>query len=110
MAGNNHLAPGSILASLVNPTDAEETMAQDLKEEQSTSSGPDSTGPDLAHGIPEQQLPDGGKLVGRVGDDEVLLIRRGSDVFAIGAHCTHYHGPLADGLVVGETVRCPWHH
>jgi len=79
-------------------------MAQD-SQDQSTSSSPD-----LAHGIPEHQLPDGGKLVGRVGDDEVLLVRHGTDVFAIGAHCTHYHGPLADGLVVGETVRCPWHH
>ena len=71
---------------------------------------PDPNGPDLAHGIPEATLPDGGKLVGHVGDDEVLLVRRGADIFAIGAHCTHYHGPLVDGLVVGETVRCPWHH
>ncbi len=68
------------------------------------------SGPDLAHGIPETQIPDGGKLVGHVGDDEVLLVRRGADIFAIGAHCTHYHGPLVDGLVVDDTVRCPWHH
>ncbi len=69
-----------------------------------------SDGPDLTQGISLSTLADGGMLVGRVGDDEVLLARSGSDVFAVGAHCTHYHGPLADGLIVGDTVRCPWHH
>src|SRR6266508_3241900 len=68
------------------------------------------SGPDLAQGISDAELPDGGKLVGHVGDEEILLVRRGAEVFAIGAHCTHYHGPLVDGLVVDETVRCPWHH
>jgi apoptosis-inducing factor 3 len=68
------------------------------------------SGPDLTQSVPDAELPDGGKLVGHVGDDEVLLVRRGADVFAVGAHCTHYHGPLADGLVLGDTVRCPWHH
>jgi NADPH-dependent 2,4-dienoyl-CoA reductase/sulfur reductase-like enzyme/nitrite reductase/ring-hydroxylating ferredoxin subunit len=68
------------------------------------------TGPDLSQGIPLDQLADGKMLVGHVGGEDVLLVRRGQDVFAVGAHCTHYHGPLADGLVVGDTVRCPWHH
>src|SRR5215467_6744918 len=67
-------------------------------------------GPDLTQGIALAELADGGKLVGHVGDEEVLLVRRGNDIFAVGAHCTHYHGPLGDGLVVGDTVRCPWHH
>src|SRR5690606_39913952 len=65
---------------------------------------------DLAQGIALADLPDGGKLVGRLGDDKVLLVRRGSNVFALSASCTHYSGPLADGLVVGDTIRCPWHH
>ena len=67
-------------------------------------------GPDLTQGVPANEVPDNGMLPGHVGDDEVLLVRRGDQVFAIGAHCTHYHGPLAEGLLVGETVRCPWHH
>lgn len=67
-------------------------------------------GPDLAQGIPADRLADGGMLAGRVGDDAVLLVRRGDDFHAVGAHCSHYNGPLADGLVVGDTVRCPWHH
>jgi NADPH-dependent 2,4-dienoyl-CoA reductase/sulfur reductase-like enzyme/nitrite reductase/ring-hydroxylating ferredoxin subunit len=67
-------------------------------------------GPDLAQGIALAELPDGGKLVGHVGQEAVLLVRRGADAFAIGAQCTHYSGPLAEGLLVDETVRCPWHH
>jgi apoptosis-inducing factor 3 len=67
-------------------------------------------GPDLAEGIPSGDLAEGAMLAGHVGDDEVLLARQGGRLFALSAHCTHYHGPLADGLLVGDTVRCPWHH
>jgi NADPH-dependent 2,4-dienoyl-CoA reductase/sulfur reductase-like enzyme/nitrite reductase/ring-hydroxylating ferredoxin subunit len=67
-------------------------------------------GPDLAQGVALSELPDGGRLTGHVAGEAVLLVRRGPDVFAIGAHCTHYSGPLADGLIVDDTVRCPWHH
>lgn len=68
------------------------------------------TGPDLTLGLAQGQLADGEKVLGHVGNDAVLLVRRGTAFFAIGALCTHYHGPLAEGLVVGETIRCPWHH
>lgn len=69
-----------------------------------------SKGPDLAQGVPTETLDDGSMLAGHVGEDAVLLARRGDEFFAIGAECSHYHGPLADGLMVGDTVRCPWHH
>lgn len=65
---------------------------------------------DFAQGISLDQLPDGGKLVGHFNGEEVLLVRSGDEIFAVSPHCTHYNGPLAEGLVVGDTVRCPWHH
>src|SRR5262245_12051785 len=68
------------------------------------------TGPDLSKGVPTGDLPDGTMMAGHIGDDEVLLVRRNGTLYALSAHCTHYHGPLADGLLVGTTVRCPWHH
>jgi NADPH-dependent 2,4-dienoyl-CoA reductase/sulfur reductase-like enzyme/nitrite reductase/ring-hydroxylating ferredoxin subunit len=67
-------------------------------------------GPDLAAGIPLSDLADGAMLLGHAGGDAVLLARRGEEIFAIGATCTHYGGPLAEGLLVEDTVRCPWHH
>src|SRR5512143_3086671 len=73
--------------------------------EQSTPSGPD-----LTLGIPVSDLADGDMLQGHVAGEAVLVARRGDGYFAIGAVCTHYGGPLAEGLMVGETVRCPWHH
>src|SRR5579871_6882510 len=68
------------------------------------------TGPDFGSGIAAQDVPDGGMLLGHVGEEPVLLARRGNEFFAIGATCTHYNGPLAEGLLVDDTVRCPWHH
>src|SRR3974390_1178032 len=70
----------------------------------------DQPKPDLKNGIPLSEIPDGEKLVGTVDGEEVLLLRRGSEFFAVGAYCTHYHGPLVEGLVVDDEVRCPWHH
>src|SRR5215831_11466040 len=67
-------------------------------------------GPDLSAGIAAGDLAEGAMLTGHIGDDEVLLVRQRGRVFALSAHCTHYHGPLADGLLVDETIRCPWHH
>jgi NADPH-dependent 2,4-dienoyl-CoA reductase/sulfur reductase-like enzyme/nitrite reductase/ring-hydroxylating ferredoxin subunit len=66
-------------------------------------------GPDLSQGVALTDLVDG-KLLGHIGDEEVLLVQSGDEIFAVGAHCTHYHGPLAEGLVTAESVRCPWHH
>jgi apoptosis-inducing factor 3 len=71
---------------------------------------PQPAGPDLRMGIAEKDLADGSMVVGQVENTPVLIARRGAEVFAIDATCTHYGGPLGEGLLVGDTVRCPWHH
>jgi NADPH-dependent 2,4-dienoyl-CoA reductase/sulfur reductase-like enzyme/nitrite reductase/ring-hydroxylating ferredoxin subunit len=68
------------------------------------------SGPDLAKGVTSDTLAPGEKLLGHAAGEPVLLARLGTDYVAISATCTHYGGPLAKGVIVGDTVRCPWHH
>ncbi|HJW98685.1 MAG TPA: FAD-dependent oxidoreductase [Terriglobales bacterium] len=71
---------------------------------------PEKEKPDFKNGFPIGELSDGGMIRGLADGEELVLARRGDEFFAIGGHCTHYGGPLAEGLIVGDTVRCPWHH
>src|SRR5438874_7083990 len=67
-------------------------------------------GPDFEKGCSINDLADGTMLSGHAFGEPVLVARRGDELFSIGATCTHYGGPLAEGLMVDCTVRCPWHH
>jgi NADPH-dependent 2,4-dienoyl-CoA reductase/sulfur reductase-like enzyme/nitrite reductase/ring-hydroxylating ferredoxin subunit len=67
-------------------------------------------GPDFEKGCAVDKAADGEMLLGHAFGEQVLVARRGDELFAIGATCTHYGGPLAKGLIVDCTVRCPWHH
>jgi len=67
-------------------------------------------GPDLTQGVAAEAIREGQILEGQVDGETVILARKGEEIFAVSGTCTHYSGPLAKGLVVGETVRCPWHH
>jgi NADPH-dependent 2,4-dienoyl-CoA reductase/sulfur reductase-like enzyme/nitrite reductase/ring-hydroxylating ferredoxin subunit len=71
---------------------------------------PNEALPDFGQGVSVANMRDGDRLLGRLGDEEVILVRSGDEIFAVGPYCTHYHGALADGLVVGDSVRCPLHH
>jgi nitrite reductase/ring-hydroxylating ferredoxin subunit len=68
------------------------------------------SGPDLERGVPWDTLAEGVALLGHAHGEPVILVRSGAEAFATGATCTHYGGPLGEGLVAGETVHCPWHH
>jgi NADPH-dependent 2,4-dienoyl-CoA reductase/sulfur reductase-like enzyme/nitrite reductase/ring-hydroxylating ferredoxin subunit len=67
-------------------------------------------GPDLSKGAPLADLRKGIPFLGHVGGEPVLVVRRGEELLAIGAICTHYDAPLANGIVVGGTIHCPMHH
>lgn len=68
------------------------------------------SGPDLCQGVALSSIAKGSMLLGHAHGEAVLLVHGDTRFFAVGASCTHYGGPLVDGLVVGDTVRCPWHH
>ena len=67
-------------------------------------------GPDFEQGCGLDSVPDEGMLLGHAFGEAILVARQGPQLFAIGATCTHYGGPLAKGLMVDCIVRCPWHH
>src|SRR5256885_5096399 len=67
-------------------------------------------GPDLAQWTEVSRIEGATPYAGQVSGEAVVACRVGNDVVAVGANCTHYGGPLGEGLVVGNPVRCPWHH
>jgi NADPH-dependent 2,4-dienoyl-CoA reductase/sulfur reductase-like enzyme/nitrite reductase/ring-hydroxylating ferredoxin subunit len=69
-----------------------------------------STEVNLNDGIRADALQDGGMVAGKAGGEDVVLVRSGANFFAVQANCPHYSAPLAEGIVVGDTLRCPWHH
>ena len=67
-------------------------------------------GVDFAQGVALIDIPSDGFLTGHVNDEPVLLTKIDGDYYAVSSTCTHYGAPLSEGLMDGETVRCPWHH
>ena len=44
-----------------------------------------------------------------LGERSILLARVDGQYYALGAHCSHYGGPLAKGVLSDHHVICPWH-
>ena len=66
--------------------------------------GAKATGPDFAAGVPLTELAENGTIVGRVGNEPVLLSRFAEEMFAVSGTCTHY----GSALEPGTTLRRLW--
>ena len=68
-------------------------------------------GPDLSKdGLAADEVGTTIPAVGHVDGKPVIVIRTTAGLRAVGGRCTHYSGPLGDGLFDGERIHCPWHH
>jgi nitrite reductase/ring-hydroxylating ferredoxin subunit/uncharacterized membrane protein len=59
--------------------------------------------------IAETEVAEGALVRAEANGVRVLLVRRGDEVLAIAETCSHLGGPLAEGTIEGDAVRCPWH-
>jgi ferredoxin-NADP reductase/nitrite reductase/ring-hydroxylating ferredoxin subunit len=44
-----------------------------------------------------------------VDGQKIIIVNINGKFYAIGSICTHEGGPLADGMLSGYEVECPWH-
>lgn len=72
--------------------------------------GAKTQGPNLSLGVHEDLLREGEVLVGHVEGESVMLTRQNGEIFAVGSKCSHYGGPLNEGVISEGEVHCPWHH
>ena len=57
----------------------------------------------------ESELAPGRLLRVAVDGVDVVLANVDGTIHAIGAACTHDEGPLEEGELEGDCIRCPWH-
>ena len=43
------------------------------------------------------------------GGVAVVLVKQGHSIHALRETCTHLGGPLSEGTIEGDSIRCPWH-
>ena len=61
-----------------------------------------------SEGVPLGELAEHQLVAGVVGDTSVVVgTTPDGGYWAVDASCTHYGGPLGEGLYDGETLRCP---
>jgi nitrite reductase/ring-hydroxylating ferredoxin subunit len=64
---------------------------------------------DFAPVMRDSDLPENEPRRAQYNGLPVVLVRRNSRVYALYERCAHMSGPLADGTLEGNGIRCPWH-
>ncbi len=59
--------------------------------------------------VAESDMVEGKPLRANCNGVPILLVKKGDRVFALLETCSHLGGPLSEGEVVEDTVKCPWH-
>jgi len=67
--------------------------------------GPDKWTPVVS----EKELPEDKLYKASADGVDILLVKKGGRIFAIGEKCAHLSGPLSEGKLRGDSVVCPWH-
>jgi nitrite reductase (NADH) small subunit len=56
-----------------------------------------------------EDVPPGTVAQVRAGEEEIAIANDGESVYAVQGHCLHLKGPLGEGKLEGDLLRCPWH-
>jgi len=59
--------------------------------------------------LSESDLEEGKPIRAAYNGTPILLIRRGSETYALAETCSHLGGPLSEGKLDGDVIQCPWH-
>jgi len=59
--------------------------------------------------LEEQDLAEGAPRKVEIDGVDVFLLKRGGRISALGNTCSHAGGPLNEGTVEDDCIRCPWH-
>jgi nitrite reductase/ring-hydroxylating ferredoxin subunit len=54
-------------------------------------------------------IPPGTMRYAEVDGLPIALANVGGTIYAFGDACCHEGGPLSAGVLIGDTVTCPWH-
>jgi nitrite reductase/ring-hydroxylating ferredoxin subunit/uncharacterized membrane protein len=72
-------------------------------------SAPEKLPAEFTSVLSEPGLEDGKPVRAEHNGTPILLVRHGSQIFALAETCSHLGGPLSEGKLDGDVIQCPWH-